>query len=228
MRRFRFALVALAGCGLLLAGSSTAAFPGTNGKIVFAGSTDPNGGIKEDVFVINADGTGMSQLTHDVTLDRMPVFSPSGQEIAFTRENRGGNLQIYVMNADGSGERRLSNNQWDDFQPTWSPDGRRIAFLRIKNVLDPGAIYLMNRDGSGVRQLTDGRFAVGSPAFSPDGKTIAFEFLDATNLAGPKSGHMHHAVYTLKDPDHLTEEWTWSQDGKDTAHRFELERKKPI
>ena len=63
---------------------------------------------------------------------------------------------------------------------------------------------------------------------SPDGKIIAFEFLDATNLAGPKSGHMHHAVYTLKDPDHLTEEWTWSQDGKDTAHRFELERKKPI
>jgi len=81
MRRLLFALVALAGCGLLLAGSSTAAFPGTNGKIVFAGSTDPNGGIKEDVFVINADGTGMSQLTHDVTLDRMPVFSPSGQEI---------------------------------------------------------------------------------------------------------------------------------------------------
>ena len=119
MRRFLFALVTLAGCGLLLAGSSTAAFPGTNGKIVFAGSTDPTGGIKEDVFVINADGTGLSQLTHDVTLDRMPVFSPSGQEIAFTRENRGGNLQIYVMNADGSGA--TTNGM------TSSPRGRPTA-----------------------------------------------------------------------------------------------------
>src|SRR5437764_12933276 len=101
MRGFLFALVALAGCGLLLAGSSTAAFPGTNGKIVFAGSTDPNGGIKEDVFVINPDGTGLSQLTHDVTLDRMPVFSPRGQELAFTRDNRGGNLTASWMTACG-------------------------------------------------------------------------------------------------------------------------------
>jgi hypothetical protein len=59
---------------------------------------------------------------------------------------------------------------------------------------------------------------------SPDGNSITFDFLDATNLATPESGHMHRAVYVL-GPDTLAEEWTWRQNGKETKERFELHRK---
>jgi len=59
-----------------------------------------------------------------------------------------------------------------------------------------------------------------------DGNSVAFEFLDATNLTSPESGHMHRAVFTLVDDKHLTEEWVWRQDGKETSERFELQRVK--
>ncbi len=62
---------------------------------------------------------------------------------------------------------------------------------------------------------------------SPDGKTVAFEFVDGVNIANMDSGHMHRAVFTLSDPDHYTEEWTWMQSGKSAVERVEMHRKEP-
>jgi hypothetical protein len=42
---------------------------------------------------------------------------------------------------------------------------------------------------------------------SPDGKTVEFDFLDVSG--GTRDGHMHHAVFTLVDADHHTEDWTY-------------------
>jgi hypothetical protein len=61
---------------------------------------------------------------------------------------------------------------------------------------------------------------------SPDLNTVSFDFLDATNLPGPQTGHMHRAVFLFSDPGHYSEEWTWKQDGKDTKMYFEMQRKK--
>jgi len=60
---------------------------------------------------------------------------------------------------------------------------------------------------------------------SPDGKTITFTFLDATNLASPDAGHMHHLVIAMLDPNHHTEEWTFLDHGKETKELFDLHRK---
>jgi hypothetical protein len=59
---------------------------------------------------------------------------------------------------------------------------------------------------------------------SPDGNTITFDFLDATGLASPESGHMHRAVYILSGKDQLAEEWTWRQNGKESREQFDLRR----
>jgi len=59
-----------------------------------------------------------------------------------------------------------------------------------------------------------------------DGKTITFTFVDATNLASPKAGHMDHVVITIPDADHHTEDWTFVQDGKEMKEHFELARAK--
>ena len=61
---------------------------------------------------------------------------------------------------------------------------------------------------------------------SADGKTITFNFVDVTNLATPKSGHMDHFVITIVGPDHHTEDWTFVQDGKEMREHFELSRAK--
>ncbi len=62
---------------------------------------------------------------------------------------------------------------------------------------------------------------------SPDLNTVTFDFLDATNLPGPQTGHMHRAVFLFSaDPNHYSEEWTWKQEGKDHKMSYEMERKK--
>jgi hypothetical protein len=60
---------------------------------------------------------------------------------------------------------------------------------------------------------------------SPDGKTLEFDFLDLSG--GNERGHMHHAVFTLVDADHHTEDWTYMMPGDKPIHaHFDLHRTK--
>ena len=60
---------------------------------------------------------------------------------------------------------------------------------------------------------------------SHDGKIITFNFMDATNLDTPQSGHMDHVVIAALDPDHHTEEWNFIDHGKEIKEVFDLKRK---
>jgi Tol biopolymer transport system component len=141
----------------------------SSGKIAF----DSGGPTSRDIFVINADGTGLEQLTNDPAARNIrPDWSPNGQKIAFT-SRRDGNDEIYVMNADGSDPIRLTDNPASDSAPAWSPNGKQILFQsnRDGNV----EIYAMNADGSDQTRLTDYPGRDQDPDWSPSGKTIAFE-----------------------------------------------------
>jgi hypothetical protein len=90
-------------------------------------------------------------------------------------------------------------------------------------------ISMINFDGPNRLLLTH-YCAVGNQprmqaSASPDGKTITFNFLDATNLDSPQSGHMDHVVIALLGPDHHTEEWNFIDHGKETKEFFDLTRK---
>lgn len=60
---------------------------------------------------------------------------------------------------------------------------------------------------------------------SADGKTVEFEFVD---LTGPtEQGHMNHAVFTIIDANHHTEDWTYMMPGDKPMHaHFDLQRAK--
>jgi Tol biopolymer transport system component len=60
-----------------------------------------------EIYVVNADGTGLKRLTNNRAWDQLPVWSPDGRMIAFL-SLREGNGEVYVMNADGSDQRRVS------------------------------------------------------------------------------------------------------------------------
>jgi hypothetical protein len=62
-------------------------------------------------------------------------------------------------------------------------------------------------------------------SLSPDGKSVTFDFLDATNLASPSTGHMNRVVFTVVDANHHTEDWRFIQDGKEIVESFDLYRK---
>ena len=61
-----------------------------------------------DIWTVDLDGT-MHQLTDSVRRDSYPLWSPGGEQIAFTSARGEEGLQIYVMDADGSNERRLTD-----------------------------------------------------------------------------------------------------------------------
>ena len=61
---------------------------------------------------------------------------------------------------------------------------------------------------------------------SPDGKTFTFAFIDGTNLATPDAGHMTRLVLSMPDPNHHTEEWIFTDHGKQEKEVLDLWRKR--
>jgi len=61
---------------------------------------------------------------------------------------------------------------------------------------------------------------------STETKRITFEFVDVTNLSSPDAGHMKKLVVTFADGDHFTQEWTWTQKGKEKTEVIDFERMK--
>jgi Tol biopolymer transport system component len=138
-------------------------------KIVFRGDQDliDHSG-DEELYVMNADGTDIVQLTHNDVFDSAPAFSPDGTKIAFESARDSGDplaLDIYVMNADGSDVRRLTTDPAHDEGPIFSPDGTKIAFASLRSGQED--IWVMNADGSDQRQLTDDPARDESPDWQP-------------------------------------------------------------
>ena len=181
------------------------------GRIAFTSKRDGN----FDIYVMNADGSGVIRLTDDPASDGLPIWSLDGQKILFI-SRRDGNRDIYVMNADGSGVTRLTDSGADEM-PSWSPDGRKIVFSSHRSRRGPD-IYVMNADGSGVTQLTDNPQNLDEhPSWSPDGRKIAF----IRNPDGRDDLYVMNAdgsgVEQLTE-DYALDSWpSWSPDGRKIA-----------
>ena len=150
-------------------------------KLAFVG--DLNGVRRREVFAVNADGSGLVQLTTNVQLgsdssgpiyssDLNPSWSPDGSRIAFSSDRNGqSNAEIYVMNVDGTNQLRLTNNSTYDQYPAWSPDSQKIAFYSGFG----NGINMMDRNGNNAVNITHDGF---NPAWSPDGTKLAFNRYD--------------------------------------------------
>jgi TolB protein len=122
-----------------------------------------------EIYVLNADGSGLRQVTDNSLPDRMPAWSPDGRSIVFASA-RTGLFQIYSMRADGSRQRRLSDQAEDCETPTWSPNGRWIV---ASCQLGWWKLVRMRPDGSGERRLLPGYpLTESAPDFAPDGSLI--------------------------------------------------------
>jgi Tol biopolymer transport system component len=99
-------------------------------KIAF--TTDMDYPSDPEVYVINADGSGLTNLTRNSAVDTDPAWSPDGTKITFA-SNRDGDFNIYTMNADGSGIAQLTNERYDELDPHWQP----LPKIRSETVHSP-------------------------------------------------------------------------------------------
>ncbi len=184
-------IVSIMCCLVAVVPPAEGAFSGENGKIAFARQPAPGGTF--DIFTMNPDGSGLTNITQNPANDLDPYWSADGFRIVF-RSNRDDNPEIYVMDEDGGNPTRLTNHPAQDFQPSISPDGRTVLFQSLRT--GNSQIFAMPVDGKDpddVQQLSDfSGLGAGEPEWSPDGSTIVF-----TGVPSPPP-NARGAIYTMR------------------------------
>ena len=137
-------------------------------QIAFGSTRGQKGNI--DIFVMNADGSGVVRLTDHPAAEQGPVWAADGKSLFFTGE-RDGRGEIYrVWLADKRVE-RVTRGFNRAIMPAASPDGRYLAYAAqtIMNF----QIHLLDLSTGTSSQMTSGGGAC-RPSFSPDSKELAF------------------------------------------------------
>jgi TolB protein len=141
-------------------------------KIAFSSDRD---GIA-NIYVMDADGQNVKQITQEKEICRAPAWSPDGKKIVFTRHVEGGVPDLFVMDADGKNMVNVTNDPGYDADAAWSPDGKKIVFTSLRGGNQGFHLYTIDPDGKNLKELTteDNPQGYVYPAWSPDGKQIAF------------------------------------------------------
>lgn len=127
-----------------------------------------------NIFVMNADGTNVKQITHGSDRNFHPVYSRDGSRIAFVSTRPPGWSEIFVMNFNGSNQQPVTKSPVGAYcdDPSWSPSGLQIAYTRYE--AGSSNIYVSNVDSSRAFRITDSPVLEESPAWSPSGAWIAY------------------------------------------------------
>lgn len=161
-------------------------------RIVFESDRKGNA----DIYVMDADGSHVTQLTKDLfarlyfsrsPIDGQPAWSPDGSRITFVsgRDNvmmTYMDMNIYVMDSDGSNVVQLTGKGSEEAKPSWSPSGQQIVYSSRDVFTSEGQLienpnwdlYVIDVDGKNAVQLTNGPGNELEAAWSPDGRHIAF------------------------------------------------------
>lgn len=84
-----------------------------------------------ELYICNADGSNLRQLTSLGKANWAPFFHPSGKKVIFSsnhHSDRGYDFQLYMINTDGTGLERITNDSIFNAFPMFSPDGKHVIF----------------------------------------------------------------------------------------------------
>lgn len=129
-----------------------------------------------DLYLMNADGSNVRQLTHSPGYDGGPFFSPDNQKVVWRRFNPDGNsAEIWTMDIDGSNQRQLTADVMVSWGPYFHPSGDYIIYS--SNILGNANFELFMIDPEGSKPAVRVTNTEGTdilPVYSPDGSKLAW------------------------------------------------------
>ena len=144
-----------------------------------------------DLYVMNADGSDVRQITNAPGYDGGPFFSPDGSRIVWRRFDASGmNADVYTARVDGSDVRRITDFSCMSWAPYFHPSQQYIIFTANKLGFDNFELFIVDAEGlhEPVRVTFTPGFD-GLPVFSPDGKKLSW----TTNRGGDGKSNIHIA-----------------------------------
>jgi len=129
-----------------------------------------------DLYIMDADGSNVEQLTFSPGYDGGPFFSPDNEKVVWRRFNPDGNsAEIWTMDIDGSNQRQLTAEAMVSWGPYYHPSGDYIIYS--SNVLGHANFELFMIDPEGLLDPVRVSNTAGTdilPVFSPDGSRLAW------------------------------------------------------
>ena len=177
-------------------------------RITFTRST----GSVNEVWIMNADGSGAKMVSNQVAGRNRLAWSPDGTKIAVMGKNSGGQRQIYIVDANNpSSATPLTTDASNKDDPAWCKD--RIVFWSDKSGSQQIYTTDATKPGADWTQVTDMGHSVNDPSWSPDCSKIAYtdqpggveRHIWVTNADGTGN---HQLTTTGRDMDP-----TWSPNG---------------
>ncbi|HEY7375388.1 MAG TPA: hypothetical protein VIF57_24735, partial [Polyangia bacterium] len=170
---------------------------GATGKIAFDSDRD---NFNVDIYTMRVDGSELTRLTSETSIDKEPAFSPDGNRISFT-SNRTGTFQIHLIDLTTSQVTQVTNVAADADQSSFSHDGTLIAFH------SGASVWVIHPDGTGLTMVAAGLDDFNAyywPDFSADDRELVFDRnneVDAARLDGSATRMIvQNWTTTIKSP----------------------------
>ncbi|MCJ7513025.1 MAG: serine/threonine-protein kinase [Anaerolineales bacterium] len=195
------------------------------GQIAFASART---GLPQ-LYLMNADGTDVKQLTDMKEGACQPSWSPDGERLMYitpcrvNQESYAGSGIVILSLADLATQALPSIAGGGDFDPAWSPDGQRVAFTSLREQDRPN-VFVMQLDGSGLASLSAPLAYESQAAWSPTGSQLA---ISSNRVGNPRvflipdvGGEAERYSWGPSDGDRFPD---WSKDGQNVVFERSLD-----
>ncbi len=135
----------------------------------------------QNIYVVNADGTGKRLVLNDTFKQWSPSFSYDSKSLVYVSyPETKFKEELFTVEISGNTRKQLTFDEIKKNYPVWGPDGT-IVFVSYENVTSSGEkLFAINQDGTNLRLFTGGDYKQRNPSFSNDGSKFAYSAIDVS------------------------------------------------